>query len=65
MAVDLILFPLDTIKTRLQSATGFTRSGGLSSIYSGIASTLIGLLLRVSPTDGVHSLSYIGLSNID
>jgi hypothetical protein len=42
MAVDTILFPLDTIKTRLQSAVGFRRAGGLSGIYAGLTSTLIG-----------------------
>jgi hypothetical protein len=60
MAVDLILFPLDTVKTRLQSAAGFTRSGGLSNIYSGIASTLIGSAPSGKPTAyGVCSPSMV------
>ncbi|QPC71720.1 hypothetical protein HYE68_002472 [Fusarium pseudograminearum] len=40
--VDLSLFPLDTLKTRLQSSTGFFPSGGFSGIYRGIGSALVG-----------------------
>ena len=35
-AVDVTLFPLDTIKTRLQSSKGFWASGGFRRIYGGI-----------------------------
>lgn len=35
-AVDIALFPLDTLKTRLQSEAGFMASGGFRSIYSGL-----------------------------
>ena len=34
-AVDVSLFPLDTIKTRLQSKQGFLAAGGFRNIYSG------------------------------
>ena len=34
--VDVVLFPLDTIKTRLQSKHGFWRAGGFHRIYAGI-----------------------------
>ncbi|KAF2189600.1 mitochondrial carrier [Zopfia rhizophila CBS 207.26] len=40
--VDLSLYPLDTLKTRLQSSSGFTSSGGFSGIYRGVGSALIG-----------------------
>lgn len=40
--VDLSLYPLDTLKTRLQSATGFHASGGFTGIYRGVGSALIG-----------------------
>jgi solute carrier family 25 S-adenosylmethionine transporter 26 len=40
--VDVILFPLDTLKTRLQSAGGLASSGGLRGLYSGLSSTLVG-----------------------
>ena len=33
LAVDLGLYPLDTIKTRLQSQQGFRSAGGFSRIY--------------------------------
>lgn len=41
-AVDVILFPLDTIKTRLQSEAGFFRSGGIRGVYSGLLSAALG-----------------------
>ncbi|KAF1956159.1 mitochondrial carrier [Byssothecium circinans] len=40
--VDLTLYPLDTLKTRLQSSHGFASSGGFSGIYRGVGSALIG-----------------------
>lgn len=40
--VDLSLFPLDTLKTRLQSSEGFIASGGFRGIYRGIGSTVVG-----------------------
>ncbi|KAK0741782.1 mitochondrial carrier domain-containing protein [Apiosordaria backusii] len=40
--VDLTLFPLDTLKTRLQSSTGFFPSGGFRGIYRGVGSCLVG-----------------------
>ncbi|KAK9708892.1 S-adenosylmethionine transporter [Basidiobolus ranarum] len=41
-AVDTTLFPLDTIKTRLQSRVGFNSSGGFLGFYSGLSSAIIG-----------------------
>ncbi|GET02755.1 S-adenosylmethionine mitochondrial carrier protein-like [Rhizophagus clarus] len=41
-AVDVALFPLDTLKTRLQSKSGFRASGGFRGIYSGLTSAVIG-----------------------
>jgi solute carrier family 25 (mitochondrial S-adenosylmethionine transporter), member 26 len=42
LAVDTSLFPVDTIKTRLQSSQGFLKAGGFKSIYSGMSSTILG-----------------------
>ncbi|KAM4022510.1 mitochondrial S-adenosylmethionine carrier protein [Anomaloglossus baeobatrachus] len=42
MCVDLILFPLDTVKTRLQSPQGFSKAGGFRGIYAGVPSTAVG-----------------------
>ncbi|XP_019633926.1 PREDICTED: S-adenosylmethionine mitochondrial carrier protein-like [Branchiostoma belcheri] len=41
-AVDVTLFPLDTLKTRLQSEAGFWKSGGFRGIYSGLGSAAVG-----------------------
>ncbi|KAI5805005.1 mitochondrial carrier domain-containing protein [Geopyxis carbonaria] len=41
-AVDLSLFPLDTLKTRLQSSGGFFKNGGWSGVYKGIGSVIAG-----------------------
>lgn len=40
--VDLTLFPLDTLKTRLQSSEGFFASGGFRGIYRGVGSAALG-----------------------
>ncbi|PVI08459.1 mitochondrial carrier [Periconia macrospinosa] len=40
--VDLSLYPLDTLKTRLQSSAGFAASGGFTGIYRGVGSAVIG-----------------------
>jgi solute carrier family 25 S-adenosylmethionine transporter 26 len=40
--VDLSLYPLDTLKTRLQSSSGFIASGGFTGIYRGVGSAIIG-----------------------
>lgn len=36
------MFPLDTLKTRLQSSAGFWASGGFRGIYNGIGSAVVG-----------------------
>ena len=40
--VDLALYPIDTLKTRLQASPGFYASGGFRGIYAGVGSALIG-----------------------
>ncbi|GJJ13790.1 hypothetical protein Clacol_008047 [Clathrus columnatus] len=56
---DFIFFPIDTIKTRLQSAQGFLCAGGFRGVYHGIGSVIIGgapgaCLIRV-PTEVVKT----------
>lgn len=41
-SVDCVLFPLDTIKTRLQSEHGFFKAGGFKRIYAGLGSSVVG-----------------------
>ncbi|KAF1911842.1 mitochondrial carrier domain-containing protein [Ampelomyces quisqualis] len=40
--VDLSLYPLDTLKTRLQSSAGFAASGAFTGIYRGVGSAIVG-----------------------
>ncbi|CAH2056901.1 unnamed protein product, partial [Iphiclides podalirius] len=37
ISVDLTLYPLDTLKTRLQSEKGFQKAGGFRGVYKGLA----------------------------
>jgi len=41
-SVDVALFPLDTLRTRLQSQDGFWKAGGFRSMYRGILSATLG-----------------------
>jgi hypothetical protein len=41
-SVDLLFFPIDTVKTRLQSAQGFAKAGGCTGIYKGVGSVIVG-----------------------
>ena len=40
--VDVALYPLDALKTRLQSPLGFWGAGGFSGIYRGVLATALG-----------------------
>lgn len=40
--VDIVLFPIDTVKTRLQSESGFWKSGGFRGVYKGLAPAAAG-----------------------
>lgn len=42
LTVDLTLYPIDTLKTRLQSPQGFIKSGGFRGVYNGIGAVAIG-----------------------
>lgn len=57
MSVDVTLFPLDTVKTRLQSEVGFSRAGGFRGIYSGLPSVVAGSF----PTAGLFFCAYEGV----
>lgn len=41
-SVDVALYPLDTLRTRLQSEQGFWKAGGFRGAYSGLLSAAIG-----------------------
>ncbi|ENN73197.1 hypothetical protein YQE_10176, partial [Dendroctonus ponderosae] len=40
--VDIVLFPLDTLKTRLQAEQGFKNAGAFKGIYKGLGPQVIG-----------------------
>ena len=42
IVVDVSLFPLDTIKTRLQASQGFAKAGGFRGVYQGLGPVAIG-----------------------
>ncbi|ORY64250.1 mitochondrial carrier domain-containing protein [Pseudomassariella vexata] len=58
--VDLSLYPLDTLKTRLQSAAGFFPSGGFRGIYRGIGSAVVGS----APGAAFFFCTYEGVKNV-
>jgi len=41
-AVDVTLFPIDTLKTRMQAAEGFLKAGGFRGLYNGLGAAAIG-----------------------
>ncbi|XP_058821669.1 S-adenosylmethionine mitochondrial carrier protein homolog [Topomyia yanbarensis] len=59
LVVDIVLFPIDTIKTRLQSERGFIRSGGFRGIYKGLAPAAAGS----APTAALFFCTYDGLKS--
>lgn len=60
VAVDCILFPLDTMKTRLQSEQGFKAAGGFRTVYAGLGSAVVGSL----PSAALFFLVYEGAKNL-
>ena len=42
VSVDVALFPIDTIKTRMQSPQGFFKAGGFNGVYRGITAAAAG-----------------------
>ena len=41
-SVDVTLFPIDTLKTRMQSPQGFLKAGGFRGIYNGLGAAAVG-----------------------
>ncbi|XP_058806432.1 S-adenosylmethionine mitochondrial carrier protein homolog [Phymastichus coffea] len=58
--VDVALFPIDTLKTRLQSENGFMRSGGFSKLYTGLAPVIMGS----APTAALFFVTYESIKMI-
>ncbi|KAK9888241.1 hypothetical protein WA026_000506 [Henosepilachna vigintioctopunctata] len=58
--VDVSLFPLDTIKTRLQAEQGFRKSGGFNGVYKGIGPQIVGSV----PQAALFFLTYESLKYV-
>lgn len=54
LTVDVVLFPIDTIKTRLQSKQGFVKAGGFQGVYRGLGSAALGSV----PSAALFFLAY-------
>ncbi|EZA52597.1 S-adenosylmethionine mitochondrial carrier protein [Ooceraea biroi] len=54
---DVTLFPLDTLKTRLQSQHGFFQSGGFKQLYKGIGPVVLGS----APSAAIFFITYEGI----
>ncbi|XP_047539994.1 S-adenosylmethionine mitochondrial carrier protein-like isoform X1 [Vanessa atalanta] len=54
VSVDVTLYPLDTLKTRLQSQQGFHKAGGFSGVYRG----LLTVATTSIPTTSLFFMSY-------
>ncbi|KAK4299701.1 hypothetical protein Pmani_028035 [Petrolisthes manimaculis] len=59
-SVDVALFPLDTVKTRLQSEAGFLASGGFRGIYNGLAP----VVLASAPSAAAFFCAYETTKNV-
>jgi hypothetical protein len=58
ICVDLSLFPVDTIKTRLQSEKGFLGAGGFRGLYNGIGSPAVGAMPGGTPVKNTCRLIF-------
>lgn len=56
-SVDVILFPIDTIKTRLQARGGLARNGGFSGIWRGLGAAAAGAAPCSALFFGTYELS--------
>ncbi|XP_011645452.1 S-adenosylmethionine mitochondrial carrier protein-like [Pogonomyrmex barbatus] len=54
---DVTLFPLDTLKTRLQSQHGFFKSGGFKQLYKGVGPVVLGS----APSAAIFFITYEGI----
>ncbi|XP_043266078.1 S-adenosylmethionine mitochondrial carrier protein-like isoform X2 [Colletes gigas] len=57
---DVTFFPLDTLKTRLQSQHGFVKSGGFKRLYQGLVPVMIGS----APSASIFFITYEGMKEV-
>lgn len=60
LVVDVVLFPIDTIKTRLQSEKRFWRAGGFRGIYNGLGPAAAGSV----PSAALFFCTYESMKNL-
>lgn len=63
--VDLVFYPLDTLKTRLQSPQGFFAAGGFQRLYRGIQATAFGSVPSSALFFGTYEFSKKQLARLD
>ena len=61
--VDVALFPIDTLKTRLQSPSGFRAAGGFKGIYNGLGAAALGSSPGAALFFGVYENFKVRISN--
>ncbi|KAL0277875.1 UNVERIFIED_CONTAM: hypothetical protein PYX00_005001 [Menopon gallinae] len=59
LSVDVTLYPLDTIKTRLQSPLGFRKAGAFKGVYNGVILALVGSV----PASAIFFCTYNSIIN--
>lgn len=59
LVVDTTLYPVDTIKSRLQSKSGFLKSGGFKHLYRGLPPVLAGSI----PNAAIFFITYESIKN--
>ncbi|KZC12398.1 PREDICTED: S-adenosylmethionine mitochondrial carrier protein-like [Dufourea novaeangliae] len=57
---DVTFYPLDTLKTRLQSQHGFVKSGGFKRLYQGLGPVMIGS----APSAAIFFVTYEGIKKV-
>ena len=62
LATDIVLFPMDTLKTRLQTSQGFLKSGGFRGVYKGLGSIMLGSVPTCASFFCAYELSKFSLS---
>ena len=62
-AVDVCIYPLDTLKTRMQAAQGFRAAGGYTGLFSGVTAAALGAVPGGALFFGVYEYSRSGLQS--
>ena len=61
--MDVCIYPLDTLKTRMQAAQGFRAAGGYTGLFSGVTAAALGAVPGGALFFGVYEYSRSGLQS--